>query len=343
MRPPVLRAKRRIYYARIPGLNLASARSTTAPVGQTLFRNSYAHLPGAAAELWGAPALSFDRTVRPQRVCIGSRTSKPADLQRYGRIRPGRDAQCGRPRWRIPTPGPSHLTRFIDRNDNVFGNPWRTGLPAGNGIGEPDHRRELGQVALPRDHPWHRGRAGRNLQFEANYTLSFDKADDDNERDPFSFRYARADNLAPEYNWSDRDQRHRFNLWFLARLPGDFYVNNRVSAYSAQPTSEKCINNQPSGQRAASPQDRICADGTILLRNTIRRDNAFFSWDLRLSRPFQVGNRGQMELIVEVFNLLNHDNFKDPSAAGLYKNFDGTIRSGLGDPRQVQTGLRYLF
>ena len=34
------------------------------------------------------------------------------------------------------------------------------------------------------------------LQFQANYTLSFDKSDDDNERDPFTFRYARADSLA---------------------------------------------------------------------------------------------------------------------------------------------------
>ena len=32
-----------------------------------------------------------------------------------------------------------------------------------------------------------------DFQFQANYTLSTDKSDDDNERDPFSFRYARAE------------------------------------------------------------------------------------------------------------------------------------------------------
>jgi len=34
-----------------------------------------------------------------------------------------------------------------------------------------------------------------NFQFQLNYTVSFDKADDDNERDPFTFRYAQADSL----------------------------------------------------------------------------------------------------------------------------------------------------
>ena len=118
--------------------------------------------------------------------------------------------------------------------------------------------------------------AGTRLQFQVNYTLSFDKSDDDNERDPFTFRYARADSLEEEYNWSDRDQRHRFNAWVLAILPGDIYLNNRLSAYSAQPASESCgADNQGTGERvAAAPAQRICPDGHILQRNTIRRDNA---------------------------------------------------------------------
>jgi len=36
------------------------------------------------------------------------------------------------------------------------------------------------------------GALSRRVSFQVNYTLSFDKSDDDNERDPFSFRYARA-------------------------------------------------------------------------------------------------------------------------------------------------------
>jgi hypothetical protein len=177
-----------------------------------------------------------------------------------------------------------------------------------------------------------------------NYTLSFDKADDDNERDPFTFRYARADSLQREYNWSDRDQRHRVNAWLLAVLPGDIYLNNRLSAYSAQPASEICgPANVGTGERASQPAQRICPDGHVLQRNTIRRDNAYFSWDLRVSKPVNFGQQGTLELIFEAFNLTNHDNFKDPATAGTFLVFDGTVRSGLGEPRQFQAGLRYLF
>jgi len=94
---------------------------------------------------------------------------------------------------------------------------------------------------------------------------------------------------------------------------------------------------------AATPGDRICGDGHILQRNTGRKDNAYLSWDLRFSRPFNLGRQGHVEAIVEFFNLMGSDNFRDPSYGNLVFNFDGTIRSGLGDPRQLQAGLRWVF
>jgi len=240
-----------------------------------------------------------------------------------------------------------NLTRFVNRNDAVFGSPFQTGLsgPADfNGVStlttvESSAKSRYNGVTFGLSRMWN-----PDFQFQANYTLSADKSDDDNERDPFSFRYARADRLDREYNYSDRDQRHRLNVWTLYHLPFDVYANSRFSAYSAQPTSEKCgSNNQGTGERATAPSDRICADKSILLRNTIRRDNSFMSWDLRLSKPFHVARSGEIEAIVEVFNVFNRDNFRDPSSASLLFNFDGTIRSGLGDPRQIQVGLRYGF
>ncbi|MCR4340727.1 MAG: hypothetical protein NUW01_12670, partial [Gemmatimonadaceae bacterium] len=87
----------------------------------------------------------------------------------------------------------------------------------------------------------------------------------------------------------------------------------------------------------------ICPDGSILLRNTLRKENAFFSWDVRFTRGFENRGRGRLEAIVEVFNVTNSDNFRDPAATSLLFNFDGTIRSGLGDPRQIQAGLRWIM
>jgi hypothetical protein len=249
-----------------------------------------------------------------------------------------------------------HLTRFINRNDAAFGSPWSTGLAPGgtNGIAT---LWTVESTAKSRFNAFTIGvkrMLDPHVQFEANYTLSFDKSDDDNERDPFTLRYVNVDSLHKEYNWSDRDQRHRFNAWLLTSVKG-FSINNRISFFSAQPTSASCGPRQANpfapaaGQRATGPADRICgslasaATDSILQRNTLRKDNAYFSWDLRVSRMLPVGRPGQqLEAILEVFNVTGTDNFKDPAFA-TYLNFDGTIRSGLGDPRQLQVGARWVF
>jgi hypothetical protein len=340
----VLRAAAGLYYARIPGLNLASARSTNGSIGQTIFRNSAltgvlgpppnynSLLPAPAGAPFRPDIFVFDKDFKNPRTMSASIGYDAEVLSQLAASIAYTYAAT------------DNLTRFINRNDAVFGSPWTTGLNGtANGVGvlttvesSAKSRYQGVTVSLGRF-------ADPNFQYQANYTLSVDKADDDNERDPFSFRYAQANRLDREYNYSDRDQRHRLNLWALYHFPFDIYGNTRFSWYSAQPTSEKCVNNQPSGQRATSPTDRICANGTILLRNTIRRDNAFASLDIRLSRPFRVSGGGQLEALVEVFNVLNRDNFRDPSSASLLFNFDGTIRNGLGDPRQIQVGVRYGF
>ena len=146
-----------------------------------------------------------------------------------------------------------------------------------------------------------------------------------------------------EFGYSDRDQRHRLNLYTSSRLPGALLLNNRVSYASAQPISEKCENNRPSGTRAAAASDRVCANGTILDRNTLRRGNEFATWDLKLSRPLNFKRGQRLEPTLEIFNVLGRNNFRDPAFGSLLFNFDGTIRSGLGDPRQIQAGVRYAF
>jgi Carboxypeptidase regulatory-like domain len=347
----VIRANGGVYYARIPGLNLASSRSTDGSRGQTLFRNSAASpflgAPPAYGELLTPPAgppfgpdvFVFDKDFQNPRTFT-------ATLGYEHEIGAGIAAGISYTHART-----DHLTRFFNANDPVFGRPWSTGLEPGgaNGINNLTVVQSSAKSRYNGITAELRRSAGSRLQFQLNYTLSFDKADDDNERDPFTFRYAQADSLEKEYNWSDRDQRHRVNAWLLAILPGDIYVNNRLSAYSAQPISESCgANNLPTGQRAVPTSvdptnDRICPDGHVLRRNTIRRDNAYFSWDIRLSRPFNFGRQGALELIFEAFNVTNHDNFKDPSTVGTFLAFDGTIRSGLGEPRQFQAGVRYLF
>jgi hypothetical protein len=343
----VVRGSAGLYYARIPGLNLASSRSTNGSIGITRFvlppPPLDAQLPTTVPsnQVFFPDVFVFDKDFRNPRtlnLSIGYEWQVGSNL----------GASIGYTHSRS-----DQITRFINRNDGVFGSPWSSGLDdyAGgttNGIftlttveSSAKSRYNGISVGLQR-------LLDPNFQFQLNYTLSWDKSDDDNERDPFTFRYARADSLQHEYNWSDRDQRHRFNGWALLHIGGGLMLNNRVSIYSAQPVSESCgprpgnLFAPPAGQRATSPADRICGDGHILQRNTLRKDNSYFSWDVGVTWPFNIGN-GRLELIAQMFNVLGSENFRDPASTSLLFNFDGTLRSGFGDPQQTQIGVHWVF
>lgn len=228
-----------------------------------------------------------------------------------------------------------HLQRFINRNDPVFGPPWATGLGADgkNGI---DATAGSGLTTVESSSKsLFRGLTGgmvkqysRRFQFQWNYQLSTDYSDDDNERDPFSYRYVTPANLKPEYNYSDRDERHRFNAFGVWEAPWGLEVSPRFSAHSAQPVSA---------------DNRVLANGTILKRNTLRKDNAFTSIDFRVAKNFKLSERVKLLAAVDVFNLGNSKNLKKPEVTGLLFNFDGTLQSGLGDPRQAQLSLKLIF
>jgi hypothetical protein len=329
----VVRFSSGLFSARIPGLNLASSRSTNGSRGQTLFRNSSFNGFGVVPPTWPnlIPQSAISSPDHPQVFVFDKDFMNPrtwSSTVSYERQLAADFAAF----LNFTHSNTSHITRFIDRNDPVFGSPWATGLGADgkNGIGvlttiESSAKSRYDGLTFGLNKKYSRGH-----QFQVNYTLSRDLSDDDNERDPFSFRYARADNLAPEYNYSDRDQRHRFNAWLLTTFK-EIELNNRVTARSAQP---KSIGN--------TPQDRIQPDGSIIKRNTLRKDNEFFSWDLRVTRNFRVGGAA-VQPIFEVFNLTNNRNIKRPEVTNLVFNFDGTVQSGFGDPRQAQFGVRVLF
>ena len=336
----VLRANAGIYYGRVPGLTLASSRSTNGSRGQTLFRNSA--LTGILGPVPAYPNLIpqsqvgspfdpdvfvFDRHFQNPRTNAASVSWEQEFITDYAFLVKYNYAKG------------EHITRFTNRNDPLLGSPWSSGLGAdgSNGIGtlttvESSARSLYHGVTLGITK-----RPSRHLQFQVNYTYSKDKSDDDNERDPFTFRYAKITDLAAEYGYSDRDQRHRVNSWLLWNAPMGFDVNMRYSYRSAQPLSITAT-----GAVANTPQDRINPDGSVTQRNLGRKDNQFSSLDLRLTRPLPFGNV-TIEPALEVFNLMNSKNFVRPEVTSLIFNFDGTVRSGAGDPRQMQLGLRVIW
>jgi hypothetical protein len=168
-----------------------------------------------------------------------------------------------------------------------------------------------------------RKRMSKRYQFELNYTLSKDMDDDSNERDPFTDRSFDINNLKLDYAVSDRDIRHKFNFYTFAQMPWGLEGNFRVQARSAQPIT---------------PPVRTATN-----RNSLRKDNQYFSFDWRLQRPFKFGERFALIPVIEMFNTFNNANNINPlSSPGLF-NFDGFLRQGVGDPRQVQLALRFTF
>ena len=341
----VVRANAGLFYGRIPGLSLASSRSTNGSRGQTLFRNS--ELTGILGPVPTYPNIIpqseigipffpdvfvFDRDFRNPRTLSTSLAVEHevvpnvAVLVQYNYSRGDR------------------ITRFLNQNDPLLGSAWSSGLAPG-GINGIATLTTVTSTAKSRYDGLTVGvtkRLSHNVQFQGNYTMSWDKSDDDNERDPFSFRYVKITDLEAEYGYSDRDQRHRFNSFLLWEAPGRVNVNLRYSYRSAQPLSLNAAG-RVSQSPFASTSDRIRADGSIVQRNTGRKDNTYSALDLRLSREFGLRDRFSIEPIVEVFNLLNSTNLLVPQTTNLIFNFDGTVRAGLGDPRQMQVGARLVW
>ena len=352
----VLRANAGINYGRVPGLNLASSRSTNGSRGQTIFRNS-----ALTAILGPVPAYPniipqsqvgspfdpdvfvFDKHFQNPRTKSASVSWEQELIKDYGFLVKYNYAKG------------EHITRFTNRNDPLLGSPWSTGLGTGgtNGIGtlttiESTAKSLYNAITLGINK-----RPANNLAYEINYTYSKDKSDDDNERDPFSFRYAKITNLAAEYGYSDRDQRHRLNSWLLWNAPMGIDVNVRYSYRSAQPLSLSCVvsaafcgkdsfGNSRFMAVAQTPQDRINPDGSVTQRNLGRKDNLYSSLDFRLTKAFPYG-KYKVEPAIDVFNVMNSKNFHRPEVTNLIFNFDGTVQSGVGEPRQMQLGLRVIW
>ena len=216
-----------------------------------------------------------------------------------------------------------HLTRFLNVNRNAFFFPYLDETMVTSSVGNSKY---IGFTAGVRK------RFSDRFQLEANYVASRDKDDDSNERDPFTDRAFNINNLSLDYALSDRDIANKFNFFAYFELPWKFEFSPRVQYRSGQP---------------ATPPTRDASN-----RNTLRKDNDYFSFDWRLARPFHLTETVELIPQIEMFNTFNNDNFINSlSGAGNQNsltaptlfNFDGFLRQGIGDPRQVQLSIRLMF
>lgn len=215
------------------------------------------------------------------------------------------------------------LTRFVNRN--------RTG--AFPNLGEVMTTSSFGKSLYRGFTVGLRKRFSNHFQLEGNYVYAVDRDDDANERDPFTDRVCNFDDPGSDYALSERDIRHKFNFFAFFELPWKFEANSRMQARSAQPF----------------PGVPVLIGAPCDSRNTMRKDNVFYSLDWRLQRPIKIGEHFEIIPVFEMFNTFNNENniVPDPNSGtattpGLF-NFDGFLRQGVGDPRQVQFAIKFRW
>jgi hypothetical protein len=172
-----------------------------------------------------------------------------------------------------------------------------------------------------------RKRFTQGYQLEANYVVSKDEDDDSNERDPFTDRSFNFFDLSKDWGPSDRDIRHKFNFFGNFNIPYELKLNTRVQYRGPQPIT-------------ANPRSLAGVDRG---RNGERKDNEYFSFDWRLGRTFRFGGRYEITPIMEMFNTFNNANNINPLTTPSLFDFSGFIRTGVGDPRQVQLAVKFVF
>jgi hypothetical protein len=230
-----------------------------------------------------------------------------------------------------------HLTRFLNYNRGAA-TCCTDGPGTGNsytyapGPWDP----QLGEVMVTnsRGKSRYRGltlglrkRFSDGYQFEGNYTVSKDEDDDSNERDPFTDRSFNFFDLSKDWGPADRDIRNKFNLFGYFALPHAFQLSARAQYRGPQPIT-------------ASPRS---LNGVDRGRNGERKDNEFFSFDWRLGRPFRFGGHYEVTPVIEMFNTFNNANNINPLSTPALFDFSGFLRTGVGDPRQVQLAVRFTF
>ncbi len=100
-----------------------------------------------------------------------------------------------------------------------------------------------------------------------------------------------------DYGPSGEDVRHRFVLAGTLRIPGGFEVSTITQVESARPITITNANNT----------GRIYVNGAYTSLDEFR-GTPYIQSDLRVTRPFKIGDRWQVNPFVEFFNIFNRNN-----------------------------------
>ena len=141
----------------------------------------------------------------------------------------------------------------------------------------------------------------------ANYVLSKSESDDDNERDSGGAGAANTYDLSPEWSAARLDRRHQFNGYAMAFLPYNIDASIGFRLLSGLPI-DATMGRDADGSRNG-PDRPYSAPGVSFVRNAFRNE-PFKEVNLRLNWGVNFAGTRQVILTGEVFNLFNADNIQ---------------------------------
>ncbi|OLC82273.1 MAG: hypothetical protein AUH72_07205 [Acidobacteria bacterium 13_1_40CM_4_65_8] len=181
------------------------------------------------------------------------------------------------------------------------------------------------------------GPAWLKAQFSGSYTLSWTYSDHESNRfdqvtNPF--------NLADEWSFSASDQRHRFIVNGMARLPWDVTLSTIFFAGSPRTINTR-TNLDPFGTGTGRWLD---ATGATIPRYSARTEKNDYKLDLRLSKDVRIGHM-RLQGLVEGFNVLNTKNLTNYNGVVGARTYLQAANSTdtFYQPRQVQLGFRVSY
>jgi Carboxypeptidase regulatory-like domain/TonB dependent receptor len=167
-------------------------------------------------------------------------------------------------------------------------------------------------------------RFSHRYQWFANYTWSRNFSNDSSERDTDTF-FGTQDpfNINIDYGRNGLDVTHQFKSGVSAELPwavnwsSNFIVHSGLAypAYSLVDINGDTVVNQFSNNDRPAVQ---LGSGTpfLLPRYPARQPN-FFTWDMRVSKDFKLGEKYSVRLITDLFNVTNRGNlYSNPDNSG---------------------------
>jgi hypothetical protein len=185
-----------------------------------------------------------------------------------------------------------------------------------------------------------------NANFQAHYTLakssSYGGSSGNRSGAPASMHAL--DPKGPgEWGPNSIDERHRFVMSGVFELPYGIQLSPVVQIASARPYQ---LRTGRDTNRDGRNNDRfIFADGTQASVNSARGDHTFVA-DLRATKFVPLGGSRQLGLFFELLNLTDTVNFGNSyQGNGRSSNFQQPTGylPGIGYPRQIQLGSRFLF